>query len=111
MDTFRKYLNKKELKSIKNYKHITNLDSVKPGDSIKFINKINLKFRTGGVVIKKINNTLILRNMPYKYSYPIDLNRAILFHKANVKIDKHLEFMKYLSDSIDNNILKITKIE
>uniref|UniRef100_A0A6C0EJM6 Uncharacterized protein n=1 Tax=viral metagenome TaxID=1070528 RepID=A0A6C0EJM6_9ZZZZ len=110
MDIYIKYLNKTQIDSIQNYKNITDLDNVNPGDSIKYIYKKNLKFRTGGVVVKKINNTLILRNMPYKYSYPIDLNRAILFHKVK-KIDKHLEFMKYLSQSIDNNTLKITKVE
>ena len=36
--------------------------------------------------------------------------KYFLFHKSRT-VDKNLSFMKYLSDGLNNNSLKITKIE
>ena len=41
--------------------------------------------------------------------YPICLQNIFLFHKSK-NIDKNLNFIKYLSDGLNNNSFKITKI-
>ena len=106
---YKQYLNKYQLKSIKDYIHINTLNDVNIGDSIKFIDKKNLKFKQGGVVTKIVKDCLIIRNLRYKYMYPICLQNIFLFHKSK-NIDKNLNFIKYLSDGLNNNSFKITKI-
>ena len=106
---YKQYLNKYQLESIKNYTHINTLNNINIGDSIKFIDKKNLKFKQGGVVTKIVKDCLIIRNLRYKYMYPICLQNIFLFHKSK-NIDKNLNFIKYLSDGLNNNSFKITKI-
>ena len=107
---YKQYLNKYQLESIKDYTHINSLNDINIGDSVKFIDKKNLKFKQGGVVTKIAQDCLIIRNLRYKYMYPICLQNIFLFHKSRT-VDKNLSFMKYLSDGLNNNSLKITKIE
>ena len=107
---YKQYLNKYQMESIKDYTHINSLNNINIGDSIKFIDKKNLKFKQGGVVTKIVQDCLIIRNLRYKYMYSVCLKNIFIFHKSR-SMDKNLNFMKYLSDGLNNNSFKITKIE
>ena len=111
MENYMKYLNTKQIEHIKDYKLIdsNNFNILKPGDFLKYIIKKNLQFRQGGVIIKIIENTIIIRNLRCNYVYAVNTDQHILFHKEHLGKSNHREFMEYLLKGIDNNTIKVTK--
>ena len=103
-----KYLNKDQQKTLSDYSYANNnLEQIQKGDRVKFIIKKNLQFRQGGVVTEIINNTLVVKNVKYKYSYTINLNNHIIFYKK--KTDKKRHFMEYILNGLNDNSIKVTK--
>jgi hypothetical protein len=106
-----KYLNTEQQKKVKNYKYINDenfLENIKVGDYIKYIIKQNLSFRQGGIVEDILNNNIIqIKNTRYKYSYLVNCNDHIIFHKS--KTNSKRDFMEYILKGLNNNTFKITK--
>ena len=111
MDNFMKYLNTSQQKILENFSYINDkIDLVLHGDHIKYIKKKNLQFRHGGIVSEVINNTIVIKNIRYKYSYTINTNDHIIFHKSKYnRKNKNRDFMEYILNGLDSNTIKVTK--
>ena len=105
------YLNKSQQELVKNYNLITseNISNIKNGDSIRLIKRSNLKFKNGGVALKLIEDSILIRNLSYKYNYVVSLDNYIILHKANERSDKKRKFMEYLLHGLENKSIKVTK--
>lgn len=105
------YLNKSQQEIVKDYNLITNdnIINIKNGDSIKLIKRNNLQFKQGGVALKIIDSSILIRNLGYRYNYVVSLENYIILHKANKKVSKNRKFYEYLLNGLDNNSIKITK--
>ena len=109
MENYLDFLNSNEKKYLEGYNLVEDLSKIEIGDYIKYIKRDNLQFKQGGKVIKKYNTSLIINNIKYKYNYPLDIRYNILFCKKNIRVDKNLEFIKYLENGLKNDVFKITK--
>ena len=105
------YLNDSQLKLVKNYNLITleNINKIRNGDSIRLIQRSNLQFKHGGVVIKLVDNSIIIRNLSYRYNYLVSLDNYIILHKVNERNGKTRKFMEYLLNGLENKSIKVTK--
>lgn len=105
------YLNESQQELVKNYNLVTlnNIKNIKNGDSIRLIQRSNLQFKHGGVVIKLIDNSIIIRNISYKYNYLVSLDNYIILHKVTDRNSKTRKFMEYLLNGLENKSIKVTK--
>ena len=105
------YLNKKQQTLVKHFNLITleNISNVKNGDSIRLIKRSNLQFKNGGVALKNIEDSILIRNLSYKYNYVVSLDNYIILHKANEKNSKTRKFMEYLLNGLETRSIKVTK--
>lgn len=105
------YLNKSQQMLVEKYHLITfaNILTIKNGDSIRLIKRSNLQFKNGGVVLKLIGESILIRNLSYKYNYVVSLDNYIILHKANEKSSKRRKFMEYLLNGLENRSIKVTK--
>ena len=112
MDTkYLDYLNKTQQALVKKFNLITsdNFSDIKNGDSIRLIKRSNLQFKNGGVVLKIIEDSVIIRNLSYKYNYLVSLDNYIILHKVNERNNKTRKFMEYLLNGLENRSIKVTK--
>ena len=107
MDKYYKYLNKEQQQKLIDYNLLEDLNKLKPGDAIKYIQKSNYMFKNGGILLKIYTDSLLILNLPFKYKYMINISGSIIFYKK--KKSKTLKFMEYVLNGLENNTIKITK--
>lgn len=107
MNKYWTYLNNEQKQKLKDFNILKNIDSLQPGDSIKYICESNYKFKEGGILQKIYLDTLLIMNFPFKYKYMIKLSDNIIFYKK--KKSKNIKFMEYILSGLENNTIKITK--